>query len=98
MVNFDIDVLDRGQMPAAPGARPGGMAIGDFFKAARMLAAYPQVRLVDLTEFDPALNVSDIGAPTTGGRVCEVLAGFSERGRAPSPLRGEGWGGGSISG
>ena len=79
MVDFDIDVIDRGQMPAAPGARPGGMAVGDFFKAARMLAAYPQVRLVDLTEFDPGLDVSDTGALTAGRWVCEVLAGFGER-------------------
>ena len=26
MVDCDIDVIDRGQLPGAPGARPGGMA------------------------------------------------------------------------
>ena len=31
VVDFDIDVIDRGQLPGAPGARPGGMAAHDFF-------------------------------------------------------------------
>ena len=79
MIDFDIDVIDRSQCPGAPGARPGGMPVGMFFEAARYLAAQPRVRLVDLTEFDPALDLSDITALTAGRWVCEVLAGFSER-------------------
>ena len=31
VVDCDIDVIDRSQFPAAPGARPGGMAVHDFF-------------------------------------------------------------------
>lgn len=79
MVDFDIDVIDRSQCPGAPGARPGGMAVDMFFHAARFLGAQPQVRLVDLSEFDPALDVSDITALTAGRWACEVLAGFSAR-------------------
>ena len=79
MVDFDIDVIERAQCPGAPGARPGGMPARDFFKAARRLAASPKVRLVDLTEFDPSLDVGDITALTAGRWVCEVLAGFSAR-------------------
>jgi arginase family enzyme len=78
-VDFDIDVIDRSQLPGAPGARPGGLASRDFFAAARRLAAHPKVRLVDLTEFDPSLDVSDISALTAGRWVCEILAGFSGR-------------------
>jgi formiminoglutamase len=80
VVDFDIDVIDRGQLPGAPGARPGGMDARMFFEAARLLAAEPKVRLVDLTEFDPSLDVSDISALTAGRWLCEVLAGYSRRG------------------
>ena len=79
-VDFDIDVVDRAQCPGAPGARPGGMPVAMFFQAARYLAGQPKVRLVDLTEFDPSLDVSDITALTAGRWVCEILAGY--RGRA----------------
>jgi len=79
MVDFDIDVIDRSQCPGAPGARPGGMPVGDFFKAANRLAAEPRVKLVDLTEFDPSLDVSDITALTAGRWVCEILAGYQSR-------------------
>ena len=79
MVDFDIDVIDRSQCPGAPGARPGGMPVDMFFAAARHLAAQEKVKLVDLTEFDPALDVSDITALTAGRWVCEILAGFTVR-------------------
>ena len=79
MVDFDIDVIDRSQCPGAPGARPGGMPVEMFFEAARFLAAEPKVKLVDLTEFDPSLDVSDITALTAGRWVCEILAGYSGR-------------------
>jgi formiminoglutamase len=79
MIDFDIDVIDRSQCPGAPGARPGGMPVDMFFEAARFLAADPRVRLVDLTEFDPSLDVGDITALTAGRWVCEILAGFSAR-------------------
>jgi arginase family enzyme len=38
VVDCDIDVIDRAQMPGAPGARPGGMHVSDFFWAVRKLA------------------------------------------------------------
>jgi formiminoglutamase len=79
MVDFDIDVIDRAQLPGAPGARPGGMPARDFFEAARALAALPKVKLVDLTELDPSLDVSDISALTAGRWMCELLAGFAAR-------------------
>lgn len=79
MVDFDIDVIERAQLPGAPGARPGGLAVADFLIAAHRLAAVPRVRLVDLTELDPSLDVSDISALTAGRWVCETLAGFASR-------------------
>lgn len=79
VVDFDIDVIDRAQCPGAPGARPGGMAVHDFFTAARMIGAHRKVRLADLTEFDPSLDVSAITALTAGRWVCEMLAGLNTR-------------------
>jgi formiminoglutamase len=79
VVDFDIDVIDRSQLPGAPGARPGGMPVGMFFRAARRLAREPRVRLVDLTEYDPGLDVGEVSALTAGRWVCEILAGYSHR-------------------
>jgi formiminoglutamase len=79
MVDFDIDVVDRSQCPGAPGARPGGMPVRMFFEAARRLGAEPRVRLVDLTEFDPGLDLSDVTALTAARWVCEILVGYSLR-------------------
>ena len=79
VVDCDIDVIDRSQFPGAPGARPGGMAAHDFFAAARMLAAEPRVRLIDLTEWDPPLDATDLSALTAARWVAECLAGFEAR-------------------
>lgn len=79
VVDCDIDVIDRGQFPGAPGARPGGMAAHDFFAATRMLAACPTVRAIDLTEWDPPLDPSDLSALTAARWVAECVAGFEER-------------------
>ena len=79
VVDCDIDVIDRGQLPGAPGARPGGMMAQDFFAAVRMLAASPKVRLIDLTEWDPPLDSTDLSALVAGRWVAECLAGFEAR-------------------
>ena len=79
VVDCDIDVIDRSQFPAAPGARPGGMAVDDFFAAVRRLAAEPRVRLIDLTERDPPLDPTDLSALTAARWVAECLAGFEMR-------------------
>lgn len=78
-IDFDIDVIDRCQWPASPGARPGGVSSQDFFDAARMIGAHPKVRAVDLTEYDPSLDIGDLGSLTAGRWLCELLAGFVAR-------------------
>ncbi len=82
-VDFDIDVIDRAQCPGAPGARPGGLSADDFFEAARLLGAKETVAAVDLTEFDPSLDVGDITALTAGRWLCEILTGYSARPAVP---------------
>ena len=79
VVDCDIDVIDRSQFPAAPGARPGGMAVHDFFFAVRRLAADPRVRIIDLTEWDPPLDSTDLSALTAARWVAECLAGYEMR-------------------
>lgn len=78
-VDFDIDVIDRSQWPASPGARPGGVSVHDFFDAARAIGAHPKVRAVDLTEYDPSLEVGDLGSLTAGRWFCEILSGVAAR-------------------
>jgi formiminoglutamase len=80
VVDCDIDVIDRSQFPGAPGARPGGMAAHDFFAAVRRLAADARVRVIDLTEWDPPLDVTDLSALTAARWVAECVAGFEMRG------------------
>ena len=79
LVDCDIDVIDRSQFPAAPGARAGGMSATDFFAAARRLAAEPRVLVIDLTEWDPPLDRTDLSALTAGRWLADVLAGFESR-------------------
>jgi len=79
VIDCDIDAIDRSQFPAAPGARPGGMAVHDFFAAVRRLSADPRVRVIDLTEWDPPLDATDLSALTAARWVAECLAGFEMR-------------------
>lgn len=78
-VDCDIDVIDRSQFPGAPGARAGGMLAEEFFAAARWLAGQPKVRAVDLTEWDPPLDRTDLSALTAGRWLAEIVAGVGER-------------------
>ncbi len=79
LLDCDIDVVDRSQFPGAPGARPGGMPAQDFFTAIRRIAAEPKVRVIDLTEWDPPLDPTDLSALVAGRWVAECLAGFEQR-------------------
>ncbi len=78
-VDCDIDVIDRSQMPAAPGARGGGIAVSEFLAATRLIAAHPKVHCMDLTEFDPGMDVNAAGALVAARWVAEVAAGFLNR-------------------
>ena len=66
-------------MPGAPGARPGGMDVVDFFWAVRKLASHHSVRGIDLTEWDPPLDPTDLTALTAARWVAECIAGFEAR-------------------
>jgi arginase family enzyme len=55
------------------------MTAHDFFAATRRLAADPRVRVIDLTEWDPPLDPSDLSALTAARWVAECLAGYEMR-------------------
>jgi formiminoglutamase len=79
VIDCDIDVIDRAQMPGAPGARPGGLDVADFFWAVRSLASHHRTRLIDLTEWDPPLDSTDLSALTAARWLAECIAGFESR-------------------
>jgi formiminoglutamase len=79
VVDCDIDVIDRSQLPGAPGARPGGMPVTDFYWAVRRLASDPRVRVIDLTELDPSLDSTDLSGLTAARWVAECVAGYELR-------------------
>jgi arginase family enzyme len=58
---------------------PTGFRPGNFFAAVRWLAGQSQVRAIDLTEWDPPLDSTDLSALTTGRWLAEVVAGFETR-------------------
>jgi arginase family enzyme len=55
------------------------MAVHDFFQAVRRLASDGRVRVIDLTEWDPSLDPTDLSALTVARWVAECLAGFELR-------------------
>ena len=78
-VDFDIDVIDRAQLPGAPGARPGGLPPADSSPPPAAFAADPR----------PAGRSHRIRSqprrlrhhrPDRRRWVCEVLAGYAVRG------------------
>jgi len=79
VIDCDVDVIDRSQMPGAPGARPGGMEVTDFFWAVRRLARERRTRVIDLTEWDPSLDSTDLSALTAARWVAECIGGFEAR-------------------
>jgi formiminoglutamase len=55
------------------------MAAHDFFFAVRRLASDARVQLIDLTEWDPPLDPTDLSALTAARWVAECLSGFETR-------------------
>ena len=66
-------------MPGAPGARPGGIDVTEFFWAVRRIAGDHRVRVIDLTEWDPSLDSTDLSALTAARWLAECVAGFEDR-------------------
>jgi len=58
-VDLDVDVCDRAVAPGCPASVPGGISAVDLRLAARLAAAHPAVRSIDLVEVDAAADTAD---------------------------------------
>ena len=78
-VDLDLDVLDRVFAPATAGSRPGGLSPADVHQAARLCGAHPKVRVIDLVEMDPQLDIADVTALNAALCLLSFAAGFRTR-------------------
>jgi len=79
-VDFDVDVCDRAFVPACPAAAPGGITAFQLRKLARLTAAHPRVKSIDVTEIDATADSADGRTVRLGALlVLEAAAGLLER-------------------
>ena len=79
-VDIDVDVCDRAFVPACPAAAPGGITAFQLRKLARLAAAYPRVKSIDVTEIDATADSADGRTVRLGALlVLEAAAGLLER-------------------
>lgn len=79
-VDLDVDVCDRSVAPACPASIPGGLQAHELRLAARLLAADPRVRGIDIAEVDAAADAPD-GRTVRLAALCvlEAAAGLASR-------------------
>lgn len=58
-VDLDVDVCDRSVAPGCPASIPGGISAAELRRAARLLAADPRVRGLDIAEVDATADAPD---------------------------------------
>ena len=79
-VDLDVDVCDRSVVPACPAAAPGGISAYEIRQAARLLAADPRVRGIDITEIDATKDSEDGRTVRLGALlILEAVAGCQLR-------------------
>lgn len=79
-VDIDVDVCDKSVVPGCPAAAPGGISAFELRQAARLLAAHPAVRGIDITEIDATTDSADKRTIKLGALlVLEIAAGFQLR-------------------
>ena len=79
-VDIDVDVCDRAFVPACPAAAPGGITAYQLRKLARLAAAHPRVKSLDVTEIDATADSADGRTVRLGALlVLEAAAGLLER-------------------
>lgn len=79
VVDIDLDVLDRVWMPAAPGARPGGLTLLELAEAVFLLGREPRVIAADIVELDPACDQGGMAVMSGGRILLSFLAGICSR-------------------
>ena len=79
-VDIDVDVCDKSVVPGCPAAAPGGISAFELRQAARLLAAHPAVRGIDITEIDATTDSADQRTIKLGALLLlEIAAGFQLR-------------------
>jgi len=79
-VDLDVDVCDRSVVPACPAAAPGGISAYEIRQAARLLAADPRVRGIDITEIDATKDSEDGRTVRLGALlILDSIAGYQLR-------------------
>jgi formiminoglutamase len=84
-VDLDVDVCDRAVAPACPASVPGGISAYDLRMAARVAAADPRVRSMDLTEVDATADAPD-GRTVRLVALCLLEAIVAAAGRSARPV------------
>lgn len=80
-VDLDVDVCDRSVAPGCPASIPGGISAAELRRAARLLAADPRVRGLDVAEVDATADASDGRTVRLAALlVLEAAAGVALRG------------------
>jgi formiminoglutamase len=81
-VDLDVDVCDRSVAPGCPASVPGGLAAWELRRLARLAAASPQVRSLDIAEVDATADAPDERTVRLAALlVLEAAAGVASRAR-----------------
>ncbi|MBL3687504.1 formimidoylglutamase [Leucobacter zeae] len=79
-VDLDVDVCDRSVAPGCPASIPGGLQAHELRTIARLLAADPRVRGVDIAEVDSTADTADARTVRLSAMlVLEAAAGLAQR-------------------
>ena len=79
-VDFDMDVCDRGVVPACPAAAPGGISADEIRQFAFLAGASKSVISMDITEIDSTKDSDDERTTRLAALVIlEAIAGLSTR-------------------
>ncbi|MGN7797502.1 arginase family protein [Leifsonia sp. 22587] len=79
-VDLDVDVCDRSVAPGCPASVPGGLAAWELRRVARLLAASPSVRSIDIAEVDATADAPDQRTVRLAALlVLEAAAGLASR-------------------
>lgn len=79
-VDLDVDVCDRSVAPGCPASVPGGLAAWELRRFARLAAASPRVRSIDIAEVDATADTPDQRTIRLAALlVLESAAGLAQR-------------------
>lgn len=78
-LDLDVDVLDRAFAPACPGARPGGLTVGEVREGVQAAAAEPLVASVSIMEIDPSLDSGSRTVIAAAQFLCTFATGIQRR-------------------